>query len=68
MKDDLALNLPISEIGKRLTLNARERTRLQTLLKVAVQAREDAEKFGRGQSVAPQNGRVSRFSRKGANS
>lgn len=46
MNDDLALTLSISEINKRLTRNARERERLRILLHVAVQAREDAERFG----------------------
>jgi hypothetical protein len=46
MYDDLALTLPVSEINKRLTRNARERDRLRTLLRVAVEARKDAEKFG----------------------
>lgn len=46
MYDDLALMLPVGEINKRLTRNARERDRLRTMLRVAVEAREDAEKFG----------------------
>jgi hypothetical protein len=46
MYDDLALTLSISEINKRLTRNARERDRLRTMLRVAVEARDDAEKFG----------------------
>jgi hypothetical protein len=43
MCDDLALALPIGEINKRLTRNARERERLRTLLRVALEARDDAE-------------------------
>lgn len=46
MYDDLALALPIREINKRLTRNARERDRLRTMLRVAVEARKDAENFG----------------------
>jgi hypothetical protein len=46
MYDDLALALPVGKINKRLTRNARERDRLRTMLRVAVEAREDAEKFG----------------------
>ncbi len=46
MYDDLALTLPINEINRRLTRNARERERLRTMLRVAVEAREDAERFG----------------------
>jgi hypothetical protein len=42
MCDDLALSLPISEINKRLTSNARERERLRTLLRVALEAQNDA--------------------------
>jgi hypothetical protein len=46
MYDDLALKLSIGEINERLTRNARERDRLRTMLRVAVEAREDAERFG----------------------
>jgi hypothetical protein len=55
MYDDLALKLPVSEINKRLTRNARERDRLRILLRVAVEAREDAEKFGIEKPHAPQH-------------
>jgi hypothetical protein len=44
MYDDLALRIPIGEINKRLTRNARERDRLRTMLRVAVEAGEDAGK------------------------
>jgi hypothetical protein len=54
MHDDLSLTLPIGEINRRLTRNARERDRLQSLLRVALQAREDAERFGHEQSPTPQ--------------
>jgi hypothetical protein len=56
MYDDLALKLPVGEINKRLTRNARERDRLRTLLRVAVEAREDAEKFGLEKPHDPQPG------------
>jgi hypothetical protein len=55
MYDDLALKLPISEINERLTRNARERDRLRIMLRVAVEAREDAEKFGNEKPQAPQH-------------
>jgi hypothetical protein len=54
MYDDLALSLPVGEINERLTRNARERERLQTLLRIAVEAREDAEKLGAIALNAPQ--------------
>jgi hypothetical protein len=68
MDDDLALNLPIGEINKRLTRNARERDRLEAMLRIAVQAREDAERFGRQRPAAPQAGRANRYSRKESSS
>jgi hypothetical protein len=54
MYDDLALALPIDEINRRLTRNARERDRLRIMLRVAVEAREDAERFGLEKLPAPQ--------------
>jgi hypothetical protein len=56
----------ICSIAEQLSRNARARGQLQTLLKVAVQAREDAEQTSRDQSTAPQTERISRSrSRKG---
>jgi hypothetical protein len=46
MYDDLALLLPVCEINKRLTRNARERNRLRTMLRIAFETREDAKRFG----------------------
>jgi hypothetical protein len=46
MHEDLALSLSVAEINKRLTRNARERERLRIMLRVAVEAREDAERYG----------------------
>jgi hypothetical protein len=61
-----ALNKTIREIAQQLSQNARERAQLQTLLRVAAQAREDVERFGRDQSAVPKTERISRFrSRKG---
>jgi hypothetical protein len=46
MYDDLALMLPVAEINKRLTRNARERDRLRAMLRIVLEARDDAEKYG----------------------
>ena len=54
MYDDLALALPVGEINKRLTTLARQQHRLRTLLRVAVEAQQDAEKFGATTPRAPQ--------------
>lgn len=43
MSDDPVLKLSIGDINRRLTFLARERKRLQSLLKIAIQALEDAE-------------------------
>jgi hypothetical protein len=37
---------PLHEIHRRLTINARERHRLRMLLKLAIEAQEDAERQG----------------------
>jgi hypothetical protein len=61
-----SLNKTIREIATQLSRNARERAQLQTLLRIAAQAREDAEQTSRDQSAGSQIGRISRFrSRKG---
>jgi hypothetical protein len=44
---------PLREIHTRLTINARERHRLRTLLRLAVEAQEDAERLG-AMPAAPQ--------------
>ena len=54
MRDDATLLPPIGEINRRLTINAREERRLRTLLKLAIEARDDAEKFGLATPHAPQ--------------
>jgi hypothetical protein len=59
MHDDSTLLPPIGEINKRLTVIARQQHRLRTLLKLAVEAREDAQRFGmvpsdRQEAAAPQ--------------
>jgi hypothetical protein len=53
MYDDLALTLPVGEINKRLTILARQQHRLRALLRIALDARDDAEKFG-ATPTAPQ--------------
>ncbi len=60
MHDDLALKLPIAEINTRLTRLARERDRLRALLKIAVEARDDAAKFGCAATHDPQPATASR--------
>jgi hypothetical protein len=47
MPDERELLPPIPEITERLTVIAREQQRLRKLLSLAVQAKDDAEKFGR---------------------
>ena len=60
MSDDTALLPPISEINRQLTIVARQQSRLRTLLRLAVQAREDAKNYGlaitasRHESVQPE--------------
>jgi hypothetical protein len=54
MLDDLALTLSVGEINQRLTYLARQRERLRTMLRLAVEAREDAERFGTAQPPTPQ--------------
>ena len=54
MYDDLALKLPIEEINRQLTRNARERHRLQTLLRLTVEAQEDADRVAVASPHAPQ--------------
>jgi hypothetical protein len=46
MNDDATLLPSIGEINRRLTILARQQNRLRTLLRLAVEAREDAEEFG----------------------
>jgi hypothetical protein len=46
MFDDATLLPPVGEINKRLTVVARQQHRLRRLLKLAVEARDDAERFG----------------------
>jgi hypothetical protein len=53
MHDDLALTLPVCEINRRLTVIAREQHRLRALLRIAIEARDDAEKFGLATPPAP---------------
>jgi hypothetical protein len=36
----------VGEINRRLTINAREERRLRTLLKLALEAKDDVEKLG----------------------
>ena len=45
MFDDATLLPPVSEINKRLTVVVRQQHRLRRLLKLAVEARDDAERF-----------------------
>jgi hypothetical protein len=52
MLDDLSLTLSIGEINRQLTCIARMRERLRTMLRIAVEAREDAEKYGTARPLA----------------
>jgi hypothetical protein len=45
MLDDPALNWSIGEINQQLACLARLQKRLRTMLQVAIEAREDAERF-----------------------
>jgi uncharacterized small protein (DUF1192 family) len=45
MRDETGLLPPIWEISQRITILTRERHRLRALLKLAVEAREDAERL-----------------------
>jgi hypothetical protein len=42
------------EIHKRLMLTAREQRRLRTLLKLAIEAQEDAQHFGAPRAARPE--------------
>ena len=53
MHDDLALTLPVGEINRRLTVIARQQHRLRALLRIAIEARDDAEKFGVATATSP---------------
>jgi hypothetical protein len=54
MPDDPALGLSIGQINRRLTQLARESKRLRTLLGIAIEAREDDEKFGGATPPTPE--------------
>jgi hypothetical protein len=51
----------VGEVNRRLSINAREERRLRTLLKLALEARDDAAKYG--PSAATQPERISRYRR-----